>query len=92
MTPEPTTLLERAQYVAHLMGGNGLNQNQQVALIAAKLEEWSKADNAECDRNFTSTVNALIAVQKEVGNDDRVPYETYQKVTAIIDAWETAGP
>ncbi len=37
---EPSTPIERAQYVAHLMGGNGLSQNQQVELIAAKLEEW----------------------------------------------------
>ncbi len=35
-----TTSLERAQYIAHLMGGNGLSQNQQVALIAAELEKW----------------------------------------------------
>ncbi len=49
MTPEPTTPLERAQYVAHLMGGNGLSQNQQVELIAAKLEEWSKADYERWD-------------------------------------------
>ncbi len=37
---EPTTPLERAQYVAHLMGGNGLSQNQQVELIAAELDKW----------------------------------------------------
>ncbi len=42
---EPSTPLERAQHVAHLMGGNGLSQNQQVELIAAKLEEWSKRDH-----------------------------------------------
>lgn len=41
---EPTTPLERAQHIAHLMGGNGLSQNQQVALIAAELEKWSRRD------------------------------------------------
>jgi hypothetical protein len=38
------TYLERAQHVAHLTGGNGLSTNQQVELIAAKLEEWAKQD------------------------------------------------
>ncbi len=42
---EPTTPLERAQHIAHLLGGNGLSQNQQVALVAAELERWSKRDH-----------------------------------------------
>ena len=48
---EPSTPLERAQYVAHLMGGNGLSQNQQVALIAAKLEEWKATDREVWERD-----------------------------------------
>ncbi len=44
---EPSTPLERAQHIAHLMGGNGLTTDQQVALVAEKLAKWSRTDAFE---------------------------------------------
>lgn len=31
---------EMARQAAHLFGGNGLSQDQQVELVAARLAEW----------------------------------------------------
>ncbi len=37
---------EMARQAAHLFGGNGLSQDQQVELVAAKLAEWRES----CER------------------------------------------
>jgi hypothetical protein len=52
------TSLERAQHIAHLLGGNGLSQNQQVELVAKALEEWKRADREvwENDRELMDEI------------------------------------
>ncbi len=52
-------------------------------------ETW-KDRAKELDKGETSAIKAMIDIQKAVGNDDRVPIEIYQKVSEIIDAWETS--
>ncbi len=128
---EPSTPRERAEHIANLMGGNGLSQTQQVALIAAKLVQWSRSDcfeaagiadpcngktpqqvieplvwyrgdgwqhggmaetwkdrAQELDKRETDVIKAMMDMQKAVGDDDRVPHETYQRTMDIIAAWE----
>ncbi len=76
---EPSTPIERAQYVAHLMGGNGLSQNQQVELIAAELEKWSRAD---CFR--------AAGVMDPC--DGKTPQETIERLVWYrSDGWQHGG-
>ncbi len=50
-------------------------------------ETW-KDRAQELDKRETDAIKAMMDMQKAVGDDDRVPHETYQRTMDIIAAWE----
>ncbi len=55
---------EMARQAAHLFGGNGLSQDQQVELVAGKLAEWREQIRWETEADMVCRYEGIHPIHQ----------------------------